>query len=440
MVFVDVLYQAMDTDYSLKDLQDAGVDRDVVLRQGSLPLSDLSTTVDPKEHLDFICVYQHTPSILRRSKLLRSLLAYERPLVLVLAGDFDCRLRHLPETHHTLIFPNDGACATQVDGQSRRIWWPEGLEGLDRIRDGGPAQSAGGLAGDALDATEALGLASKDRPYLLNCAFSVTPRKPSRVSLLRYLESDGGDRLRQLAQLTGKRVKLIASVSRIGTEPPRTYKLDTADDDQDGDAVFVLAPAGDTWSSGRVLEALLQGSIPVVDATYETDASSAKGCSDPAKFWREGDANFPRPAPFVFVDQWNDLPTALLDAGALDRARLDERLKAVAAYRQDLLVYLRTTTLAAVMRAQHDPPSTTCAAVLNNASTTADLVAQAAAYYGDAAWFDDFPDSPTYPGSGCTTKYYTDGRKTHGALCFDAQCAPPTVHAFNCKSARPGVD
>ena len=61
-----------------------------------------------------------------------------------------------------------------------------------------------------------------------------------------------------------------------------------------------------------------------------------------------------------------------------------------------------------------------------------DLDATAAAYYADPGWFSSFPDGPAYPGSGCTTKYFTDGRKQHGALCFDAACAPPDVKRFTC--------
>lgn len=434
VVFVDVLYQAMDAEYSINELSaEYGVDPKQVLESGNLPVSELSLGVDPTSALDFICVYQHTHDLVKRSKLLRALLAYERPLVLVLAGDLDCRLRaNIPDTHHTIIFPNDAACASQVDGYERRIWWPEGLEGLDKPRDFGPVQAVGGLAADALELASP-GQQLARRRFLLDCAFTVTPRKPSRVSLLRYLEEQGvADKLLQLATASGRRVRLTAAVSQIGDSPARTFSVDSASSDRDDEgAVFVLAPAGDTWSSGRVLEALLDGAIPIVDQTYLTDNISAKGCNDAAKFWRDGAADFPRSAPFVFIDNWNALPQALVDAGALDSSRLDARLEAVANYRDLLLVYLREKTLNAVIAAQAASPNSACYTVVFNATVSAALTKAQAEYYSSPDWFQQFEDSPLYPGSGCTT-YYTDGRKTHGAMCFDPACAPPTVQDFHC--------
>jgi hypothetical protein len=76
-------------------------------------------------------------------------------------------------------------------------------------------------------------------------------------------------------------------------------------------------------------------------------------------------------------------------------------------------------------------PATTCAAApLGDAAMEALLDAQAAYYRGD--WYGAFDDGPSFPGSGCTRDYATDGRKQHGALCFDAACAPPLVAGFAC--------
>ncbi|MEM7519086.1 MAG: hypothetical protein AAF368_19445, partial [Planctomycetota bacterium] len=214
VVFVDVLFEAIDTEYPLEDVVSSGVDPRSVVRVGDLVASPWAD--DPAHHLDFICVYHHTPDLLKRSKLLRTLLAYETPLVLVLAGDFDCRLR-LPRTHHTLIFPNDGACATQIDGFQRRLWWPEGLEGLDDPRDIGPAQSAGGLAADAIELVQA----REEWGSLINCEFSVTPRKPSRVSLVRSLEETGGsEALEDLAERAGLPIRVVAEISKIDSKTP----------------------------------------------------------------------------------------------------------------------------------------------------------------------------------------------------------------------------
>ena len=73
--------------------------------------------------LDGACAYQWTPDLLRRSELLRSLLAYDKPLVLVIAGDSGCRLHDLPGTHHKIVFANDAA----PPDSSSSLWFPEGL-------------------------------------------------------------------------------------------------------------------------------------------------------------------------------------------------------------------------------------------------------------------------------------------------------------------------
>ena len=86
---------------------------------------------DAARELDGACAYQWTPDLLRRSELLRSLLAYDKPLVLVIAGDSGCRLHDLPETHHTIVFANDGA----PPDSSSSLWFPEGLEGLESLQD-----------------------------------------------------------------------------------------------------------------------------------------------------------------------------------------------------------------------------------------------------------------------------------------------------------------
>ncbi|KAK7239778.1 hypothetical protein SO694_00029116 [Aureococcus anophagefferens] len=130
--------------------------------------------------MDPTCVYDHTPDLVKRSRLLRALLAYDdEPLTIVAAGDAACRLK-LPATHHAYV-----------------------------------------LSGDA-------GAAS--------CA-----------------------------------------------------------------------------ANG----AACVGAIPVVDATYATDGGeSAKGCDDPARFWRDGGGGFDRGAPFVFVKDWDNLAEAAPRASA----------------------------------------------------------------------------------------------------------------------------
>jgi len=579
VVFIDVIFEAMDTEWRFKEL--AGEPHNLrpsnLLQIGDLEMSKVDD-YELEDDLDFLCVYQHTPNVLLRSTLLRELLAYELPLVIVLAGDADCRLKRsvLPNaTHHTLIFPNDGACASQVDGagdSSSRLWWPEGLEGVDGPSDLGPIESQGGFEADAALVADSPVASLEDRPFLFDCAISVTPRKPSRVTLLDYLRDRGGaEALRRVAQDTRLRLRLRATTTTEGDDSESSssderrrrlsrsssrddddgvssspsqhsrgyyskkntnnrggknnnhhesssesskatktvFLLDTGDapgspvnssssDGGDGAAVFSLAPAGDTWSSGRVLEAVLRGAVPIVDQTYRTDGISDKGCTDAAKFWREGTADFPYPAPFVFVDSWDALPEKLLDA-ASDPAKLAERLRAVQTYRDALVAYLRNATLEAILRAQRfddsvlfetggaasllvredddddsrpsppninnaggdalmlrqrrrggvqPPPSTPpagllrppgCVTVPLDAEELEALDREAAAYYATETWFDAFEDSPRFPGSGCTTAYFTDGRKSHGAMCFDPRCAPPTVRSFECGVSASGI-
>ena len=530
LVFLDVIFQAMDTEWNYEHLTKAPykVASKNMLNVGDLATSKLTEDVNRKEDLDFICVYQHTSNILLRSTLLRKLFAYPEPLVLVLAGDADCRLttdlvRNM--TSHTLIFPNDGACASQVDGAPSHLWWPEGLEGFDGVADIGPLQAQGGFEADAgtvLDARQFSTVTSM-RPFLIDTQFSVTPRKHSRVELLKYVEHRGGSTaLLDLANMTGHRLRFKAAISQLGpnghrrtvrfdsskpqlevsvtqqeTTPTPTAEMDPEEEDAEeetssappvkakkkqkkkqkktaksggakneedgspldgeeeeddeeeegGDAasIFALAPAGDTWSSGRVLEALLRGAIPIVDATYLTDGGlSSKGCRNPAKFWREGTDDFPYAAPFVFVETWDTLPTLLRDIvldskDRLNTVAINRRLADVREYRDRLVSYLRNSTLTAVLDARHTKVRTQCVETPLDAPAKKQLLVDAADYYSaDPNWFTAFHDSPAYPGSGCTTKYYTDGRKTHGAMCFDPRCAPPTVADFRC--GRPPLD
>ncbi|KAJ8602662.1 hypothetical protein CTAYLR_004112 [Chrysophaeum taylorii] len=424
LVFVDVIFEAMDTDWDF-DILKEDVDPKVLLQTGDLEASPLTAEPNKERALDYLCVYHHTPDLLKRSALLRALLAYEDPLVLVLAGDADCRLKKLPRTHHTVIFPNDGGAAT-------RAWWPEGLEGLDNLRDLGPVQSPGGFAADALSIASRSDAAAGGRPYLVDCGLSVTPRKPSRVTLLSYLERNA-DELVGIAKSANLNLRIEVSVSRLDSTPERSFVVATnTTSSSSGDAWFSLAPAGDTWSSGRILEAMLRGTIPIVDETYLADGISQKGCGDAARFWREGSPEFPHPAPFVFVRKWADLPSAILEAGALDNNLLEARVAAVRDYKQKLFSHLRSSTLDAIQTAQRAPGTSRCTTTPLNQSQAHHILRDAKEYYRDPEWFDHFTDAPTWPGSGCTTKYYTDGRKTHGAMCFDPACAPPTISSFDC--------
>jgi hypothetical protein len=393
--------------------------------------------------LDGACAYQWTPDLLRRSELLRSLLAYDKPLVLVIAGDSGCRLDP-PKTHHTIVFANDAA---PPDSQ-KSLWFPEGLEGLESLQDfpfwqPQAADNAKTLseADDSLDADE--------RPYLLDLVFSVNGRKPSRGRLVSWLLSGGVD---ELAAVSDKALRIRAVVADADDELQELLKKSPDAHEEDsawrveisrgnatsvnGDAasLFSLAPAGDTWSSGRVLEGMLRGAVPVVDGTYATDGGlSAKGCSDPAAAWRD--------APFVFVSDWAELPSKLEEFLKRDT----DYMGAVRSYRKTLEDHLRENLIDASLQQKNASSTTSCHTEEWTPGEMDTLVDAAASYYAGDWWATS--DSPGFYAAGCGHAYRTNfdlqgksiipiQRKMH---CYDADCAFPLVKSFNCRDRAPAA-
>ncbi len=395
------------------------------------------------KELDGACAYQWTPDLLRRSELLRSLLAYDKPLVLVIAGDSGCRLHDLPATHHRIVFANDGA---PPDSQ-KSLWFPEGLEGLESLQDfpfwqPQAAEDAKTFEwDDSLDANE--------RPYLLDLVFSVNGRKPSRGRLVTWLLSGG---VEELAAVSNKALRIRAVVADADDELQELLKKSPDAHEEDsawrveisrgnatsvnGDAasLFSLAPAGDTWSSGRVLEGMLRGSVPIVDQTYMTDGGlSAKGCADPAAAWRG--------APFVFVQDWAELPSQLEDFLKRD----NDYIGAVRSYRETLEDHLRETLIDASLQQKNASSTTSCHAEEWAHGEMDTLVDAAAAYYSKDWWATE--DSPGYFAAGCGHAYRTNfdlqgksivpvQRKMH---CYAADCAFPLVKAFACRDRDPAA-
>jgi len=450
MVFVSVTTMALELEVrDFEALRDRGVAASQIL-QDSLELSPsvrrAAGDEDPSElKFESLCVYAHTPDLFLRSELLRELFAYPKPLVLVLAGDSACRLR-LPETHHAVVLPNDGAPAS---GPGDVLWFPEGLEGLESHEDRDFWRTR--AERNAIALTDAP-RSEAPRPFLLDCAMSVNGRKPSRQALLDYLERRGGvDALRRLADDSGLALRLNATVIDEPLPDGSGYSSDyrafhlaagaPPADGGDDRAVFALAPAGDTWSSGRTLEAMLLGAVPVVDATYASDrGASAKGCGDAARFWRDGVPGRLRGAPFVFIHRWDDLPDALRAAGADDPDALRRRLDDVQAYRDELEAFLRTSLLDLVRHRQdHPAPRSTCrTAQLDQTLRDAQIDAEQAYYTSD--WFHAFLDLPSFPTGACTTAFHTHADHVvgppiiprYGVPCFDPVCVPSFVRSFDC--------
>ncbi|KAH8097216.1 hypothetical protein JL720_98 [Aureococcus anophagefferens] len=415
VVYVDVRYAALDTSWDAKRLS-----RDFGLKPKALNARGARSPGLDEVAMDPTCVYDHTPDLVKRSRLLRALLAYDEPLTIVVAGDVACRLK-LPATHHAYVLSGDaGAASCAANGAA---WFPQGLEGLP---------SYGFAAGprDRRRAAPRPWTPLADRTALLDDGLSVNPRKPSREKLVKALRGGQGAALEALAARGGRGLRLETSLADGGDV---VYGDLGEPGDHDGAiarSVFALCAAGDVWSSGAC--SALASRDPVVDATYVTDGGeSAKGCDDPARFWRDGGGGFDRGAPFVFVKDWDNLAEALEGFGAADDAVLETRLADLDAYRAALEDHLRAVLLAR-------PPAktrTACAAAPLSAADERDQLAAVASYYA-RDWYGDHADSPAVPGATCGTTLPTEMEGVDlGMLCFDAACAPPSVAAFECRDA-----
>ena len=430
IVFLDVRYTALDTKEDFEILRDDY--RVDIFLQKRVP------------QMDPTCVYDYTPDLLLRSTLLRRVLAYDRPLTIVLSGDVACRLVSLPETHHRLIFSNDAAQA-QCQKVGNAVWWPQGLEGLesyDFFLNPEAARDARTVTENDEDENEKL--------YLLADAFSVNWRKPSRMALLSTFDTIR-EPLASLAAKLGLSLDVSASVNdqvsstvsspRMTAGPSHSVETQAlAESKFNGNvfrakmasSIFALCPAGDVYSSGRILTALYLGAIPVVDATYETDEGlSAKGCENPAQFWRNGSASFAKNAPFVFVKNWTNLPENL---ATFD---VDKAQQHLATYRESLEIYLRSL----VLPGERLLPRSVCEETPFSTADRSRLLDDAADYYQDATWFTAHRDKPDTPGATCGHNVSTEMLGVDiGVNCFDKRCAPPHLRSFHCafRQKRPG--
>ena len=375
------------------------------------------------------CVYAYGDDILLHNTLLRNLLSYELPLTIVLNSDLNCKTR-LPVTHHKIVYAGD-SCQELVEEYRSRggdaAWFPQGYEGA--------------VTDDAVDALVENVEASleADKDTLLSYAGSVIFRKPSRVRLGEWAINGGIEEMEQLAARSGLKLDVesygMYGMDKIHPEGPEvTWTAGISDEDSDtlqGRSYYVLAPAGDVWSSGREIEALTFGAIPVVDETYKTDGGvSAKGCKDPASHWREvaGDT-------FVFVDDWSKLPETLIQNDALDVEKRAARVSRLHGILRRVADDARDAILTPPKNAK-----TVCETVPLFDSQLQQLVQQAYDYYtqpapegapyGGMPWFDAFVENPALPTNTCGAK---DLSASGGAKCFDEACALPSAGSFDCK-------
>ena len=376
------------------------------------------------------CVYTYGDDILLHNTLLRTLLSYELPLTIILASDLDCKTR-LPVTHHKIIYAGDSSQEQVKEYKSRggdAAWFPNGYEGA--------------VTDDEVDALVANVEASlkAEKDTLLSYSGSVIYRKPSRVRLGEWAIAGGIAEMEALAEESGLKLD-VESYGMYGMDlvhpegPEVAWTAGVSDPDSDtlqGRSYYVLAPAGDVWTSGRTLEALTFGAIPVVDETYKTDGGvSAKGCVDPASAWRTIAAD-----TFVFVADWPELPATLIENDALDVEKRAARVARLHGVLRRVADDARDAILA--------PPShekTVCATTPLFDDELQQLVQQAYDYYtqpapegapyGGMPWFDAFVDNPSLPTNTCGSK---DLSAANGAKCFDEACALPSAASFDCKA------
>ena len=420
------------------------------------------------------CVYQFSEDLVLRSTTLRAILAYDKPLTVVVGGDLACRLlKDLPVTHHKLLVANDGGLVSSVEAYNSRVgahaprasWFPFGLEGVRVLSDPSASALDADSSGARLDQWPAsLGPKSlSSKRFFLSVGASLNRRKPSRSTMFDWLVTQHGYDTLEAMRLTAKTAsgRLPNSVQLTDNRPPfgaagKTSLLGAAPLSDDAEmlrrSLFTLAPAGDFWTSGRIIEAMMLGSIPVVDASYNSQDGdlSTKGCEDPAKFWRSGDEEFPLKAPFVFVDRWQDLPR-LLEPFANNETMLTKRLADLRDYRVALETHLKTLPLAlkrhlddadknaaanAFLRGTSVSPRlySTCDTTPWSDADRSRILDDARAYYSNPDWLTNYDDSPGAPGIGCSK--YSEIRDMFpelGAACFDEACVPSLVKDFSCR-------
>ena len=399
--------------------------------------NDEGNTCDGSTGLELVqeCVYTYGDGILVHNTMLRNLLSYSLPLTIVLASDLDCKTR-LPVTHHKIIYAGD-SCQELVDEYNSRggdgAWFPSGYEGVttdDEV--------------DAFIQDVENSLAAK-KDTLLSYSGSVIFRKPSRVRLGAWALDDGIEAMEILATKASLKLDVesygMYGMDKTHPEPAEvTWAAGTTDPDSStlqGRSYYVLAPAGDVWTSGRMLEALTMGAIPVIDETYKTDGGvSSKGCVDPASHWRAV-----APDVFVFVDDWYALPDTLVANDALNAEKRDARVARL----HGLFRKVADDARVAIMRPPRNAKSV-CTTTNLYEDELESLVQEAAEYYtqeapagaaaGGMPWFDAFVENPALPTNVCGPK---EIGTSAGALCFDAACALPTAAAFTCEAVRAPV-
>lgn len=178
------------------------------------------------------------------------------------------------------------------------------------------------------------------------------------------------------------------------------------------DSVFTLCPMGDLYESYRIWEAVELGSIPVLE-----DPAGYKGGARPAQGLRDIDA------PFVFVEDWGELPVVMAEFAAFPG-----RLTALQQRLRPWLEHFERETLDGLVRVHRRPPppalEAPCSYVSWSREEQVQQMAVAAKYWALEPPFH-FVRTPHY--------FKTPVHVANDAFaCFDVLCSPTRYKAISC--------
>jgi hypothetical protein len=215
------------------------------------------------------------------------------------------------------------------------------------------------------------------------------------------------------------------------------------------DSIFTLSPPGDGWEAHRTYEAMEAGSIPVVvnNVSYKVG-----GCERPA-------AHMLARMPFViFVDSWDELPTALSRA-------MGANFSAVTAMQEQMRAYLardkvemqhQVLGLVRAMRSGLWKPRTSCTVSRLSPEAVAAQHIALGRYWrrtqplGNFSYWDVFPDSVqrtpperqpqlhrrfTGPKGWCAL-----GGNDFGEECLSRGCGLPLIESIHCAPRKTVVE
>lgn len=286
-----------------------------------------------RSQLDFRCYV--SGNALLHYPLLQEIIAYPSPLQIFWTEDLRCKLRpsDMPPQfgkHHRMYFVGSPCAAVAeetVHSHGAMQYFPIGLSVSDgRVAFSEPKLPENPLAEFMSEPT----VMSSKRPLLFafRGTLSNPGAKPRREALVQALTKFGNE-INQIV----KKGNWASLIEVPDAQSANAILLQSKSDSYQyqgyarllADSVFTLSPAGDTYDTYRTFEAAAKGSIPVVE-----DISEFRECKSPAAAYRA------LGAPFLYVQDWKELHTALATSLAGGRASLDEWQKNLTSWYHNL--------------------------------------------------------------------------------------------------------